>query len=125
MKNGTSPKRSGSRGVELPSEVQLAACVAIPVEPVDAPMWPIHPAGWLQPEAPAAAPFWTGLTIERRHRLPAPDLIQLPLAPFPRAGSIDATREALFTAASPAIPPSDLTPLGWDARASSPRKESQ
>jgi hypothetical protein len=125
MKNGASAKRSTARTGELPPEVQAATCVAIPVEPVDAPMWPIHPAGWLQPEAPAAAPSWTGLIIERRNRVPAPDLIQFPLAPFPRAGAINVTSGAVFSAAAPTLGQSDLVPLGWDPRAASPKKEFQ
>jgi hypothetical protein len=129
MKNGSTQKRSTARTAKLAPEVKAATCVTIPVEPIDAPMWPIHPAGWLQPEAPAAAPSWTGLTIERRNRIPAPDLIQFPLAPFSRTGaidaSIDASREALFPAARPIIRQSDLAPLGWDPRATSPIKESQ
>jgi len=92
MKNGSTQKRSTARTAKLAPEVKAATCVTIPVEPIDAPMWPIHPAGWLQPEAPAAAPSWTGLTIERRNRIPAPDLIQFPLVPFPRPGAIDAGR---------------------------------
>ena len=132
MKNGGTPKRSARAG-ELPAEVQAAACVDIPVEPVDAPMWPIHPAGWLQPEVPAAPPSWTGLMIERRHRIPAPDFIQLPLAPFDRAGeeplphgrgSATGVRTNDATG-GPAAPQSDLAPLGWDPRAASLKKESR
>jgi hypothetical protein len=125
MKNGASPKRSNGRTAGLPPEVQGATCLAIPVEAADAPMWPIHAAGWLEPEARAAAPSWTGLIVERRNRVPAPDLIQFPLAPFPRDGAMDAAPEAIFSAAAPTVRQSDLAPLGWDPRAAFPKKESQ
>lgn len=125
MKNGTSPKRSTVRTVKLGPEVQAATCIAIPVESVDAPMWPIHPAGWLQPETHATPPTWTGLVIERRNRLPAHDLIEFPLAPFSRAGAMESAHEPLFPAADPSMQQSDLTPLGWDPRAAFPMKESQ
>ena len=125
MKNGTSPKRSTARTVELDPEVQAASCIAIAVESVDAPMWPIHPAGWLQPETPAMPPSWTGLVIERRNRVPAHDLIQFPLAPFARAGAMESTHGPLFRAADPSMQQSDLAPLGWDPRAAFPVKESQ
>jgi hypothetical protein len=125
MKNGASPKRSNSRTGEPPPEVQGATCLAIPVEAVDASMWPVHAAGWLEPEARAAAPSWTGLIVERRNRVPAPDLIQFPLAPFPRDGAIDAARGAISAAAAPTLRQSDLAPLGWDPRAAFPKKESQ
>ncbi|HJZ96782.1 MAG TPA: hypothetical protein VKE70_09740 [Candidatus Solibacter sp.] len=147
MKNGSTKKGSTARTAELAPEIKAAACVAIPVEPIDAPMWPIHPAGWLQPEAPAAAPSWTGLTIERRNRIPAPDLIQFPLVPFPRPGAIDAgrllknrgqtahfagegTEHQQFSSRNGCLTPvfqqpADLAPLGWDPRAASPKKESQ
>jgi len=88
-------------------------------------MWPVHSAAWLQPEASAAAPSWTSLNIERRNRIPSPDFIRFPLDPFPRAAAIHAVREALFPSARPIILLCDLAPLGWDARAASPKKESQ
>jgi hypothetical protein len=134
MKNGSAPKRSTARSAELAPEIKAAACVDIPVEPVDAPMWPIHPAGWLQPEAPATAPSWTGLNIERRHRIPAPDFLHFALAPFPLPGceaglaSVSqqpACPEAAFPVARPMVPQTDLAPLGWDPRAASPIKESK
>ena len=123
MKNGSTSKRSSARSAELAPEIEAATCVAIAVEPVDAPMWQITPAGWLQPETPAAAPSWTGLNIERRHRIPAPDFLHFALAPFPLPGAIDASREAVFPAARPTVPQTDLAPLGWDPRAASPNKE--
>jgi hypothetical protein len=116
-------KRSASPASEVAPEVLAATFAGISIEPIDAPMWPIHPPGWFQPEAPAAAPSWSGLNIERRHRIPAPGLLHFPLAPFDRPAERDDRREALLPTASPVIPHSGLEPFGWDPRAFSPKKE--
>jgi hypothetical protein len=127
MKNGSSgaaaARGNGRRESEIAPEVVAAPFVTIPVEPIDSPMWPIHPPGWFQPEARAAAPSWSGVNIERRNRIPAPDLVHLPLAPFDRAAKPDGAREPLVREASPKIPESALELLGWDPRAFGPNKE--
>ena len=79
-----------------------------------------------QPDASAAAPSWSGLTIERRNRIPAPDFVRFPLEPFDHAAAVDEDRrEALPSSQKPAIPGSDLAPLGWDPRAAYSKKEVQ
>jgi hypothetical protein len=116
-------KRSAARASDVAPEVLAAPFAGISIEPIDAPMWPIHPPGWFQPEAAASAPSWSGLTIERRHRIPAPGLLHFPLAPFDRPEVRENRREALLPASGPVIPDSGLEPLGWDPRAFSPKKE--
>jgi hypothetical protein len=102
-----------------------APCRGIPAEPIDMPKWPIHAAGWLHPEAPPSAPSWSGLTIERRNRIPSPDLLRFHLPPLDRVADPDDPPEALTRTALPAIPESSLAPLGWDPRAVCPKKESR
>jgi hypothetical protein len=87
--------------------------------PIDAPMWPLHAALWLQSEQAPSIPDWTGLAIERHNRIPAPDFQFRDIASPDRPGALDNSRNALSPGPGrrPAIPRSDLTPLGWDPRA--------
>ena len=129
--NGTHRRRStersarakGSGAPEVAPEVLAAQFAGTAVEPIDAPMWPILPAGWFQPEATACAPSWSGLIIERRHRMPAPGLVQFRIDPLNRPDVPDDRCEAVMGNARPRIPGSSLEPLGWDPRALCPRKE--
>jgi hypothetical protein len=111
------------RGPETAPEIAAAPFISISIEPIDARMWPIHPPGWLQPEAPAAEPSWSGLNVERRHRIPAPDFVHFPLAAFGRAAEPDCGREPLPGSVNPTIPHSALELLGWDPRAFGSNKE--
>ncbi|HWB84016.1 MAG TPA: hypothetical protein VG675_07740 [Bryobacteraceae bacterium] len=130
-KNGSISERSQvmaartrqSVASDVAPEVLAAPFMSISIEPVDVPMWPIHPAGWLQPEIPAAAPSWSGLNIERRNRIPAPGLLPLSLAPFDCPGKPDSSCDVLLPSAGPKRPESDLEPLGWDPRAICSQKE--
>jgi hypothetical protein len=118
-KNGSALRTNG----RLAAEAVAAQFAGIPIEPIDAPTWPIHPPGWLQPDAPASPPSWSGLNIERRNRVPAPGLLQFPLAPFDRAAQRDDRCEALAAKAVLRICESGLRPLGWDPRAFHQKKE--
>jgi hypothetical protein len=120
-KNGTRP--NGRPAPELAPEILAAPFAGVEAEPIDSPMWPIHPAGWLQPEAPAAAPSWSGLSIERRNRIPSPDLRHFGLEAFYLPHGPELRCQAFVTAASPVVPVSGLEPLGWDPRALCPKKE--
>ena len=118
-RNGAS-KRANSKANGAPqpaSEIFAAPFIPPDAVPVDAPMWPTNPAMWFQPELAPAAPGWTGLAIERRHRIPAPDFdyaepraVDLPAAAEP-------SRHVLVPESHVAVPQSDLAPLGWDPRA--------
>jgi len=125
MRAGKEPRANGKSRFNVAAEVMASDFAGIVIEAVDATMWPIYPPGWLQPEAPASTPSWSGLTIERRHRLPAPDFLQCPLAPFDRSfgQASGPSPAATSSAAVPGIPASGLDPLGWDPRAFSPTKE--
>ncbi len=127
MKNltsGTGAGRAQRRtGSEVAPEIVAAPFLGTPIEPIEAPMWPIHQPGWFQPETTAAPPSWSGLNIERRHRIPAPDFVRFPVSAFDRAAEPDDDREPLCEAASPRIPVGALELLGWDARVFAGKKE--
>jgi hypothetical protein len=131
MKNGAAPRKSrkaaahanGHAETGVAPEVLAAPFLGIEAEPIDAPMWPIHTAGWFQPEATPSPPSWSGLQIERRHRIPAPGLQHFPVVPLDAAAVPDTRREALIRADRPALPESGVEPLGWDPRTVYPRKE--
>lgn len=102
-------KRNGAAGVNL------APFAAVAAAPADAEMLAAHPDAWLQldpaPQLPAS-----GLRVERRYALPAPDPLDLEPPPAelcmePRPANSHAA------AAVPRCPLSDLAPLGWDPRA--------
>ena len=90
--------------------------------PVDSNAWPVHPALWFQPDLRPSAPVWSGLSIERHNRIPAPDFIEPKITPLDSRQCIDGECSARMPALRAGIPPSDLEPFGWDPRALS-RKE--
>lgn len=120
-KNGRAPKRSagsGARADARPAPQPVEATFAtIEAVPIDAPMWPLHPAQWFEPERAPSVPVWTGLVIERHNRIPAPDFLHSDTAPPNRPRTLDSSCDALTPGARRELPESGLTPLGWDARA--------
>ncbi|MGD1070510.1 MAG: hypothetical protein ABSB15_10255 [Bryobacteraceae bacterium] len=108
------PIERAARSVPQPIDATFAATGA---GPIDAPMWPLHAALWLQPEPAPSIPAWTGIAIERHHRIPAPDFLQFDTAPANRPGALDDSRDAIEPRTGPQLPPSGLAPLGWDPRA--------
>lgn len=115
----TSPRRPAA--ADEPSEVRAPAPLAAPVAcaastPVDVPMWPLQSAAWLQPDVPPSPPAWSGLAVERRHRIPAPDFVSFHTAPLNREHAPKGSAP-VFPASSPNLPHGDLAPLGWDPRA--------
>lgn len=111
--------------------------IAAPFEPadfcveempaMDAPMWPVHPFTWLQPDLQPVLPDMCGLAIERHHKLPAPGLVDLGMQVIHGPGANEAAREEVRRrrgvpreiAPVPhyAVPASNLPLLGWDPRA--------
>jgi hypothetical protein len=120
-KNGPAPERSAGSGVRAdarPAPQPVDATFApIEAEPIDAPMWPLHPALWFQPERMPSVPVWTGLAIERHNRIPAPDFLHFDTAPPDRPDTLDSSCDALTPGARRELPQSGLAPLGWDPRA--------
>ena len=120
-KNGPAAKRSAGSGARadagLAPQPVDATFAAIEAVPIDAPMWPLHPALWFQPERAPSVPVWTGLVIERHNRIPAPDFPRFDTAPPDRPGTLHNSCDALRPGARRELPESGLTPLGWDARA--------
>src|SRR5437763_700510 len=78
--NGTHRAPKKSRPAPKPPAEQaepIAAPFAVTeAVPVDTEKWLLHFAMWFQPErAPSVSP-WTGLSVERRNRIPAPTFAQ-------------------------------------------------
>jgi len=126
-KSARSPKRSdGSRDLTPAGpEPPAAAFAATEAAPIDAEMWPLHAAMWLQPERVPSVSQWSGLTVEHRYRLPAPTFLQPIAAPLNPPASPDVARDARIPFSRPAIPQSDLAPLGWDPRAICRKEEGE
>jgi hypothetical protein len=122
----TKKSRPALKGPPVPDAISAtalatAAFAAAEAEPIDAPMWPLHAALWLQLEMAPSIPVWTGLAIERHNRIPAPDFLRLDAAPADRPGTLlnpafSSGKSALSPPARPDLPASGLTPLGWDPR---------
>jgi hypothetical protein len=120
-KNSSAAKRpAGSRARadagSAPQPVEAAFAIA-GGEPIDAPMWPRHAASWLQGERTPSVAVWTGLTIERHNRIPAPGFLHFEIAPMKRPGAIESSCHALHPPVRLEFPQSGLAPLGWDPRA--------
>ena len=115
-KNKPKPGRSVDSGVQTAPQPMEASFITGGIEPIDAPMWLIHAALWLQSEQAPSIPAWTGLAIERHNRIPAPDFLRADNAPPNRHAALDGMSDVLRPAGHGAFPQSDLTPLGWDPR---------
>jgi hypothetical protein len=106
------PDGSGSPAT-LAAEAPFAA---IGAEPIDAPMWPIHPGAWFQPERAPSFPAWSGLGVERHNRIPAPDFWRDDILPLNCVDTCDIPAKELAPNPQPVLPDSGLTALGWDPR---------
>ena len=120
--NQETRRSAGSHHRALP-EPLAAPFAATQPAPIDAEMWPLHSAMWFQPERAPSCSEWSGLAVERRHRVPAPAFAQPAAAPIDCPGEPDLARDPLAPDAQPAIPHSDLAPLGWDPRTVCPKEE--
>ena len=106
--------RNGDRPAPKPPDDAFAD---IGAKPAEAHTWHHHSVLWFQPERPPAPPAWTGLGIERRNRIPRPDLLPLETAPLDRPALLETPLGKVNSSRRLALPASDLMPLGWDARA--------
>jgi hypothetical protein len=77
----------------------------------------------LQPDVAPSLPAWSGLSIERHNRIPAPDFLSSGDAPVDCPDVPDHSPEVLTPAANPRIPQSGLELLGWDPRTVCWKKE--
>ena len=118
-------KRAAQAGADQRGAPELPQAPFRTMEPVpvDAPMWPIHPAAWLQPERPPAAPAWNDLAAERQHRIPGPGFAVAALRTWDRPAAPEHPAEAMITRPVAGIPESGLGPLGWDPRVESRREK--
>ncbi len=127
-KSGQGSRRSretNAAPAEPPPAID-APFAATDLEPIDAPMWPIQPGQWFQPDLAPTVPLWSGLAIERLHRVPTPDFLGSDILPVDRLSALDDSHASLrANAVPPRLPPSDLAPLGWDPRVLAPKEESQ
>lgn len=129
--NGTHrTKRNGgtrkpSAGPAEDPQIAAAPFVEMGAEPVDSPMWALQPAGWYQPQLAPTPPSWSGLVVERRSRIPLPDLLRPEPEPFQMAAEPAASPEHLTASPQPHFPQSDLAPLGWDPRAHCPKEKGE
>jgi len=113
------PKRSTVAGKPAAASGPAPLAQPIPcVNPVavDVPKWPLQSAAWLEPDVPPSPPAWSGLAVERHHRIPVPDFLPFDTAPLNRMDGPKTSQPAV-AAAGPILPHSDLAPLGWDPRA--------
>jgi hypothetical protein len=132
-KNGSTAKRpAGSRARadagSAPQPVEAAFAIT-GEEPIDTPMWPRHAASWLQGERTPSVAVWTGLTIERQNRIPAPGFLHFEIAPeiapMKRPSAIESFSHPLHPPVRLEFPQSGLAPLGWDPRAVCRRHEGE
>jgi hypothetical protein len=118
-KNGAGSKRSSTSGTlagAWESQQMAAEFAVLDAEPVDAPMWPLHPTLWFQPELKPTDSIWSGLVIEHHNRIPAPDFMAFDIVPLNCPGTTDSPRAAFTPDARRVLPQSGLAPLGWDPR---------
>ena len=98
---------------------ELAGFVKAESQAQDAPMWPIHPAMWLQPELRLHVPAASGLRNERQHSAPSPEFVRGTMKPAGRTSPIEKTVHPVVPRVAQRLPASGLAPLGWDPRVAS------
>jgi len=79
--------------------------------------WPLSPVAWFQPEFKTRLPESSGLAIERQQRVPFPSLASLAIAPADQSHTAQKGGEPLLPGLKLRLPPSGLTPSGWEPRA--------
>ncbi len=116
VRNGRRPapaKRVERTAKQAP---EPAAFVRVESQAQNAPMWPIHPDMWLQPELQLGVPAASGLRIERRHGVPSPEFVREPMTPVSHPPSRETTVHPVLPRIGQQLPGSGLAPLGWDPR---------
>jgi hypothetical protein len=108
-------------------EPKLAEFIKPELQTEDAPMWPIHPVMWLQPELRLQIPAGSGLHIERKYSVPSPEFVHSAMTPVSHPPALDMTVHPVLPCVGRQLPESGLAPLGWDPRVASHRtgKEDQ
>ena len=114
--NGRTAPARASRARSLRGESKLAGFISVDRQASGAPMWPVHPVVWFQPELKPFLPSSSGLTIETYRPLPAPDFLRLEVSPADQAHRPDEVSAPLAPKLEPQLPPSRLAPSGWDPR---------
>lgn len=97
----------------------LAGFFDAQIRTIDAEKWPVYPVIWWEPELPLQIPPASGLRHERRYKIPVAGFRDLEITLRPPAGTPAAPDAPRLPELSRRLPASDVTPLGWDARAAS------
>jgi hypothetical protein len=100
-------------------EPERAGFVKAELQAQNAPMWPIQPAMWLQPELRLGVPAASGLRIERKHSVPSPEFVREPMTPVSHPPRLQTTVHPILPCVDQQLPASGLAPLGWDPRVAS------
>lgn len=117
------PRKPRARGpASVPAGPKLAPFMALTPRPADAAMWPVQPVIWWQPELQPGLPGASGLSVERRNKVPVPDFLYPEIVPASRAAVPAKSREELRPRLGLQVPRADIGPLGWDPRAEIPAK---
>jgi hypothetical protein len=96
---------------------ELAGFRAVEPGPATAPMFPLEPGTWLQPEFDVVAPKVAGIRIERRAKLAVPTFARIDAPPNPGRAVPSEASDSRPSAVEVVWPAGDLRLLGWDARA--------
>ncbi|HUI82103.1 MAG TPA: hypothetical protein VLY24_29480 [Bryobacteraceae bacterium] len=129
-RNGTTPRGAVSPRVRRPATAkrieppakplpELAPFIKTEAQAQNAPMWPVHPVMWLQPQLRPAVPAESGLSVERKHTVPAPDALRFELTPVNHPASPEMVVRPVPPQIQRQLPASGLAPLGWDPRVAS------
>src|SRR5579862_1301632 len=113
--NGVARKRA-VKPAPAKEAPELSGFAVVPVQAIDAQMWPAHAVMWLEPVMMPVAPSSSGLGIQR-HRVPVPDFIHFPVVPACCPRRPKQRTEPVLPDLGDGIPKSDLSPLGWEPRA--------
>ena len=128
-KKGAAKRSRSSSGPNVSADADsapqpiVAEFAEMETEPVDSSTWLLHAALWFQPERGPSLPGWTGLAIERHHRIPSPDFSETETMAVDRPGMMDCACDVIKPDRRQSFPQSDLAPMGWDARSIARKEE--
>jgi len=110
-------KPHDSKAPPSPVVQNLAPFASVKLEAQDASMWPVHPVMWLQPAPRPVLSIASGLRVERRYAIPAPDFLDCAQDAVECKHAPDKSAELRRPSIAMVLPQSGLEPLGWDPRA--------
>ena len=109
-------RKRGAQTLRAPAGESPAGFLATEVSVIDAEKWPVFPVVWWQPQLSLEPPRSSGLSNERRNRIPIAGFLDPSPGPVCPPVPLAGPEAFLSVRLSSQAPSSDLAPVGSDPR---------